>query len=199
MDQDFVETETGADMVPIRVSLQHAGMLRRERGNETGEVPSTCTRIQHRNIAAAFNEVALDVLAMMGSRIMVTACGNRRTSNHPRSGRSSTLATMSSRLTPYLAGRAQRQRFAFPIVSKVHQVHYLCGTHSRSGQRVTALVVVHHGSPVTVVSSSSRPTRLASSSSSSLRKSGCGGGRARSAGSSRNDHGKVWTSLSSPR
>src|SRR5215217_291676 len=65
MDQDFVETETGADMVPIRVSLQHAGMPRRERGNETGEVSSTCTCIQHRNIAAAFNEVALDVLAMM--------------------------------------------------------------------------------------------------------------------------------------
>src|SRR5215217_9140436 len=65
MDQNVVETETGADVVPIRVSLQHAGTPRRERGNETNEVPGTCTRIKHRDIATALDEVALDVLDVM--------------------------------------------------------------------------------------------------------------------------------------
>jgi hypothetical protein len=65
VDQDVVETVTGADVVPMGVRLQDSGTPRRERSNETDEVAGTCTCVQHSNFAAAFDQVALDVFAMM--------------------------------------------------------------------------------------------------------------------------------------
>ena len=65
MDQDLVETKACADVVPVRVRLQDAGAPRRERCDETGEVPGARTRVQHRDVAAAFDQVALHILAMM--------------------------------------------------------------------------------------------------------------------------------------
>jgi hypothetical protein len=66
VDQDLIETKTGADVVSVRVRLQDAGTPRRERGNETGEVPGTRTRIQHGDVTATLDQVALDVLDVMG-------------------------------------------------------------------------------------------------------------------------------------
>src|SRR5687768_7458014 len=65
MHQDLVEPKACADVVPVRVRLQNAGAPRRERCDETGEVRGARTRVQHRDVAAAFDQVALHILAMM--------------------------------------------------------------------------------------------------------------------------------------
>ena len=65
MNQDLIETKTCADVVPVRMRLQDAGTPRGERGNETGEIPGARTRIQHRDVTAAFDQVALHVFAVM--------------------------------------------------------------------------------------------------------------------------------------
>jgi hypothetical protein len=65
MDQDLIKTKTCADVIPVRMRLQDAWTPQRERGHETGEVPGARTRIQHRDVMATFDQVALHVFAVM--------------------------------------------------------------------------------------------------------------------------------------
>jgi hypothetical protein len=99
MDQDLFETKTCTDVVPIRVRLQDAGTPRRKGANKTGEIARAGPRIEHRDVAAALDQVALHVLAMM------------RLANH------GDCVRKSPHLEPSLIRQGIRLRYQLPVPS----------------------------------------------------------------------------------
>ena len=65
MHEHSVEKMTGADMVPVRVRLQHPRPARGEPRHQPGEIADAQSGIEHGHVVVPLDQVDLDVLAVV--------------------------------------------------------------------------------------------------------------------------------------